>query len=72
MRHKNRARVRRLLRALNPDDYERFEKIRINDLGFGYDIFGLEIESAMAVFTVLHNGLMRQVVLDFLRDYEKE
>ncbi len=54
MRHKNRARVRSLLRALNPGDYEKFEKIRIKDLGFGYDSFGLEIESAMAVFTVLH------------------
>ena len=48
MRHKNRARVRSLLKALNPDTYERFQKIRINDLGFGYDAFGLEIESAMA------------------------
>ncbi len=54
MRHKNRARVRRLLRALNPEDYEKFEKISINDLGFGYDSFGLEIESAMAVFFLLH------------------
>ncbi len=53
MRHKTRAKVRSLLRTLNPEDYERFEKIRINDLGFGYDSFGLEIESAMAVFTVL-------------------
>ena len=53
MRHKNRARVRSLLRTLNPKDYERFEKIRINDLGFGYDSFGLEIESAMAVFTLV-------------------
>ena len=53
MRHKNRTRVRRLLKTLNPGDYERFEKIRINDLGFGYDSFGLEIESAMAVFTLL-------------------
>jgi 1-acyl-sn-glycerol-3-phosphate acyltransferase len=54
MRHKNRARMRRLLRTLNPKDYERFEKIRINDLGFGYDSFGLEIESAMAVFALVH------------------
>ena len=54
MRHENRARVRRILRALNPQDYERFEKIRINDLGFGYDSFGLEVESAMAVFLLLH------------------
>ena len=53
MRHKNRARVRGLLRTLNPKDYERFEKIKINDLGFGYDSFGLEIESAMAVFTLV-------------------
>jgi 1-acyl-sn-glycerol-3-phosphate acyltransferase len=53
MRHRNRARVRTLLRRLNPTDYARFERIRINDLGFGYDPFGLEIESAMAVFTLL-------------------
>lgn len=55
MRHKNRARVRKLLKALNPEDYERFQKIRINDLGFGYDSFGLEIESAMAAFTLFHS-----------------
>lgn len=53
MRHKNRARVRTLLRGLNPSDYEKFENIRINDLGFGYDPFGLEIESVMAVFLLL-------------------
>lgn len=53
MRHKNRARARSLLRALSPGDYEKFEKVRIKDLGFGYDSFGLEVESAMAVFTVL-------------------
>ncbi len=29
-------------------------------------------EDHRIVFTVLRNGLMRQVVLDFLRDYEKE
>jgi 1-acyl-sn-glycerol-3-phosphate acyltransferase len=54
MRHRNRARVRGLLRRLNPDDYTKFEKVRISDLGFGYDPFGLEIESAMAVFTFLN------------------
>lgn len=54
MRNKNRARVRKLLKALNPEDYEKFAKIRINDLGFGYDSFGLEIESAMAVFLLMH------------------
>jgi 1-acyl-sn-glycerol-3-phosphate acyltransferase len=53
MRHKNRARVRRLLQTLHPGDYERFEKIKIRDLGFGYDSFGLEIESLMAIFTVM-------------------
>jgi len=53
MRHRNRARVRSLLKALSPQDYERFQKIRIKDLGFGYDPFGLEIESAMAAFTLL-------------------
>ena len=53
MRHRNRERVRSLLRTLNPRDYERFDRIKINDLGFGYDSFGLEIESAMAVFILV-------------------
>jgi len=45
--------MRRILKALSPEDYERFQKIEIDDLGFGYDAFGLEIESAMAAFTLL-------------------
>jgi 1-acyl-sn-glycerol-3-phosphate acyltransferase len=53
MRNRNRTRVRRLVKAFNPEDYERFLKIRIKDLGFGYDAFGLELESAMAAYTLL-------------------
>jgi 1-acyl-sn-glycerol-3-phosphate acyltransferase len=37
---------------LAPEDYERLQSIKINDLGFGYDPFGLEIESAMLAFAM--------------------
>ena len=50
MRQKERARVRRLFKILFPEDYERLNSIKINDLGFGYDSFGLELESAMLAF----------------------
>jgi 1-acyl-sn-glycerol-3-phosphate acyltransferase len=37
---------------LVPEDYERLQRVKINDLGFGYDPFGLEIESAMIAYAV--------------------
>jgi 1-acyl-sn-glycerol-3-phosphate acyltransferase len=37
---------------LAPDDYERLQSLKIHDLGFGYDPFGLEIESAMLAFAL--------------------
>ncbi len=52
MRRKSRERARLLCQKLAPEDYVRFCNIRINDLGFGYDPFGLEIESAMLAFSL--------------------
>lgn len=54
MRTKMRKRVRWLVKRLNPADYENLNRLEIQDLGFGYDPFGLEIESSMAVFTLAH------------------
>ena len=33
-----------------PEDYDRLQSVKINDLGFVYDPFGLEIESAMMAY----------------------
>jgi len=52
MDQKNRKRARALARMLAPEEYQRLLDIKINDLGFGYDPFGLELESAMAAFAV--------------------
>lgn len=52
MRQKYRTRVREILRQLAPEDYQRLEGIEINDLGFGYDPFGLERESVMLTYAV--------------------
>ncbi len=52
MNQKARQRARAIVKTLVPEDYERLQSIKINDLGFGYDPFGLEIESAMLVFAV--------------------
>lgn len=52
MNQKGRRRARALARILAPEDYVRFQSVKIQDLGFGYDPFGLEIESAMAAFSV--------------------
>ena len=52
MNQRARQRARAIVRLLAPEDYERFQAIKIHDLGFGYDPFGLEIESAMLAFTV--------------------
>jgi len=52
MDQKNRKRARTLTRLLAPEEYRRFQEIKINDLGFGYDPFGLEMESAMAAFAL--------------------
>ena len=38
MRHKTRAKVRSLLKTLNPKDYEKLDKIRINDLGLDFHV----------------------------------
>ncbi len=50
MNQKARQRVRAIFRRLVPEDYERLERLKINDLGFGYDPFGLELESAMLAY----------------------
>ncbi len=50
MKQKARQRVRAILKMLAPEDYERLEELKINDLGFGYDPFGLELESAMLAY----------------------
>ncbi len=52
MNQRARQRARAIVRLLAPEDYERLQSIKINDLGFGYDPFGLEIESAMLAFAV--------------------
>jgi 1-acyl-sn-glycerol-3-phosphate acyltransferase len=54
MRQRDRARIRKLCKALFPEDYQRLSGIRINDLGFGYDAFGLELESAMLACMMGH------------------
>ena len=52
MNQRARQRARAIVKRLAPEDYERLQSIKINDLGFGYDPFGLEIESAMLAFAV--------------------
>ena len=52
MNQRARQRARAIVRLLAPEDYERLKSIEIHDLGFGYDPFGLEIESAMLAFAV--------------------
>jgi 1-acyl-sn-glycerol-3-phosphate acyltransferase len=52
MNQKGRKRARTLARILAPEEYARFQHVKINDLGFGYDPFGLEIESALAALSV--------------------
>ena len=52
MNQRARQRARAVVKALIPEDYERLQSIKINDLGFGYDPFGLEIESAMMAYGV--------------------
>jgi len=54
MRTRTRRLVRRLARRLDPENYAKAKKLHVNDLGFGYDPFGLEIESAMAAFLAAH------------------
>jgi 1-acyl-sn-glycerol-3-phosphate acyltransferase len=51
MRRKGRERARWLCKTLAPEEYPKFSQFKINDLGFGYDPFGLELESAMVLFT---------------------
>ncbi len=52
MNQRARQRARAIARMLIPEDYERLQSVKINDLGFGYDPFGLEIESAMLAYAV--------------------
>jgi 1-acyl-sn-glycerol-3-phosphate acyltransferase len=52
MNQKGRKRARALARILAPEEYARFQTVKIHDLGFGYDPFGLEIESALAAFAL--------------------
>jgi len=66
MRQQDRIRVRKLCRSLFPEDYERLSRIRINDLGFGYDAFGLELESAILAY------MMGQVLYQYWFRVESE
>jgi len=50
MRQKSRRRVRQILKTLAPQDHQRLNQIEIHNLGFGYDAFGLELESVMLAF----------------------
>ena len=50
MKSRARRRVRRLALALDPEFYGKVKKLSYNDLGFGYDPFGLEKESAMLFY----------------------
>ena len=52
MNQKGRKWARTLARILAPEEYVRFQELKINDLGFGYDPFGLEIESAVGALSV--------------------
>lgn len=52
MNQKGRKRARTVARILAPVEFERFKKVKINDLGFGYDPFGLELESALVAFSL--------------------
>lgn len=52
MNQRARQRTRAIVKMLVPEDYERLKSVKINDLGFGYDPFGLEIESAMLAYAV--------------------
>lgn len=38
---------------ISDEDRQRFRRVRINDLGFGYDPFGLNVETALRAYTVL-------------------
>jgi hypothetical protein len=52
MNQNGRKRALALSRILAPEECVRFQELKINDLGFGYDPFGLEIESAVAALSV--------------------
>jgi 1-acyl-sn-glycerol-3-phosphate acyltransferase len=54
MNRKARQRARALVRLLAGEEYERLIKIEIRASEFGYDPFGLERESAMLAFALLH------------------
>ena len=43
MNQRSRQRARAIVKMLVPEDYDRLQSIKINDLGFGYDPFGLEM-----------------------------
>jgi 1-acyl-sn-glycerol-3-phosphate acyltransferase len=52
MNQRARQRARAMVKMLVPEDYDRLQRVNIHDLGFGYDPFGLEIESAMLAYAV--------------------
>ena len=52
MNQQGRKWARTVARTLAPEEYVRFQELKINDLGFGYDPFGFEIESAVAALSV--------------------
>ncbi|MEW6439652.1 MAG: lysophospholipid acyltransferase family protein [bacterium] len=53
MNQKARKRACKISEILAPEDYRRLRDIEIHDLGFGYDPFGLERESALLAFALL-------------------
>ncbi len=52
MNQRARKRAREIVRRLVPEDYEKLKELKIHDLGFGYDPFGMELESAMLAYAV--------------------
>lgn len=54
MQNKTRRRVRWLAKRFAPIDYQITRKLKFNDLGLGYDPFGMEIESAMMGFMLFN------------------
>jgi hypothetical protein len=53
MNQQGRKCPRTVARTLAQEEYVCFQELKINDLGFGYDPFGLEIESAVAALPVV-------------------
>lgn len=52
MNQRGRKRALAIAKILAPKEMERLQEIEIHDLGFGYDPFGLELESAVLAFSI--------------------